>query len=77
MTATNAIQVEGLIINYNSFSAVQNLWFAVREGESFSLLGSNGAGQSTTVSKAKRRGRNSCRPRLRTRCAPGALRVLE
>jgi ABC-2 type transport system ATP-binding protein len=50
MTPTNAIQVEGLIKNYNGFTAVQNLDFAVREGEIFSLLGPNGAGKSTTIS---------------------------
>jgi ABC-2 type transport system ATP-binding protein len=50
MTSTNAIQVEGLRKNFNGFTAVQNLDFAVREGEIFSLLGPNGAGKSTTIS---------------------------
>jgi ABC-2 type transport system ATP-binding protein len=50
MIPSNAIQVNGLIKTYNSFTAVDNLEFAVREGEIFSLLGPNGAGKSTTIS---------------------------
>ena len=49
MTTKYAIQVKGLRKNYNGFTAVDNLDFAVREGEIFSLLGPNGAGKSTTI----------------------------
>jgi ABC-2 type transport system ATP-binding protein len=46
-----AIAVEGLAKTYNgSVRAVDNISFAVNEGEAFGFLGPNGAGKTTTVS---------------------------
>jgi ABC-2 type transport system ATP-binding protein len=44
-----AIEVEGLSKRYGSKVAVDDVSFAVAEGEIFGLLGRNGAGKSTTV----------------------------
>ena len=45
-----AIQVQDLKKNFGGFTAVSDVSFAVRAGESFSLLGPNEAGKSTTIS---------------------------
>src|SRR4030043_210024 len=42
-------QVEGLVVNYGTFTAVENLSFQVRTGEIYGLLGPNGAGKTTTL----------------------------
>jgi len=48
--STNAIEVTGLTKIYNNhFKAVDNVSFAVREGEFYGFLGPNGAGKSTTM----------------------------
>jgi ABC-2 type transport system ATP-binding protein len=44
-----AVHVEGLTVNYGSFTAVDNLSFTVRTGEIYGLLGPNGAGKTTTL----------------------------
>lgn len=43
------LQVENLTKSYGSFTAVDNLSFAVHSGEIFGLLGPNGAGKTTTI----------------------------
>src|SRR3954449_9154136 len=48
MTDT-AIDVRHLTRRFGEFVAVDDLSFAVRRGEVFGFLGSNGAGKSTTI----------------------------
>ncbi|MEC9336802.1 MAG: ABC transporter ATP-binding protein [Candidatus Thermoplasmatota archaeon] len=43
------IQVQGLTRYYSSLCAVRDVTFLVNRGEVFGLLGSNGAGKSTTI----------------------------
>ena len=43
------IEVEHLVKRFGAFTAVDDLSFAVEEGEVFGLLGSNGAGKSTAI----------------------------
>jgi ABC-2 type transport system ATP-binding protein len=43
------IEVERLVKRFGPFTAVDDLGFAVEEGEVFGLLGSNGAGKSTAI----------------------------
>jgi ABC-2 type transport system ATP-binding protein len=43
------IEVDGLIKNYGEIRAVQDMSFAVREGEILGLVGPNGAGKTTTL----------------------------
>ncbi len=43
------IQVENLWKSYGPVNAVNGVSFAVREGQLFSFLGTNGAGKSTTI----------------------------
>ncbi len=43
------IEATGLIKRYDSFTAVDNIDFSVREGECVGFLGPNGAGKTTTV----------------------------
>jgi ABC-2 type transport system ATP-binding protein len=45
----DAIRVEGLVKTFDGFTAVDDISFAVREGELFGLLGPNGAGKTTTI----------------------------
>ncbi len=44
-----AVRVHGLVVNYGSFTAVDNLSFAVKSGEIYGLLGPNGAGKTSTI----------------------------
>jgi ABC-2 type transport system ATP-binding protein len=45
----NAIEVEGLTKRFGAFTAVDDIRFAVEQGEIFGLLGPNGAGKSTLI----------------------------
>jgi len=45
--APSAIEVEHIVKKYGDFTAVDDVSFAVKEGEIFGLLGPNGAGKST------------------------------
>jgi ABC-2 type transport system ATP-binding protein len=47
--ARNAIQTRALVQRFGAFTAVDELALAVPPGEIFGLLGSNGAGKSTTI----------------------------
>jgi ABC-2 type transport system ATP-binding protein len=47
--APNAIEVEHIVKRYDDFLAVDDISFAVKEGEIFGLLGPNGAGKSTLI----------------------------
>ena len=44
-----AVQVEGLVKRFGSFTAVDGVTFAVDRGEVFGILGPNGAGKTTTL----------------------------
>jgi ABC-2 type transport system ATP-binding protein len=44
-----AVTVEGLVVAYGSFVAVDNLSFTVHPGEVYGLLGPNGAGKTSTI----------------------------
>jgi len=43
------LQIDGLVKEYGSFRAVDNVTFAVKPGEIVGLLGPNGAGKTTTI----------------------------
>ncbi len=47
--APDAIEVNHIVKRYGDFTAVDNVSFAVKEGEIFGLLGPNGAGKSTLI----------------------------
>src|ERR1017187_4264161 len=47
--APNAIEVDHIVKRYGDFTAVDEVSFAVKEGEIFGLLGPNGAGKSTLI----------------------------
>ena len=69
------IAVEHLAKHYDEVRAVDDVSFAVREGEIFGLLGHNGAGKTTTIRVLTGRarptgGRARLRPRRRPRARP-------
>ncbi|MBI4470406.1 MAG: ABC transporter ATP-binding protein [Acidobacteria bacterium] len=47
--AVPAVEVDGLVKRFGSFTAVDRVSFRVRSGEIFGFLGPNGAGKSTTI----------------------------
>lgn len=49
MAQQTAVTVEGLVVAYGSFVAVDNLSFTVQSGEIYGLLGPNGAGKTSTI----------------------------
>jgi len=44
-----AIEAENLVKNFDSFRAVDDISFQIKRGETFAILGANGAGKSTTM----------------------------
>ncbi|MGW6441616.1 ABC transporter ATP-binding protein [Lentzea sp. NPDC055074] len=49
MSTTPVIEVDRLNVRYGDFHAVQDLSFHVRRGELYALLGTNGAGKTSTL----------------------------
>ena len=49
MTEDSIININGLVKQYNNFTAVNEISFNVVKGEVFALLGPNGAGKTTIV----------------------------
>jgi ABC-2 type transport system ATP-binding protein len=49
MTSAPVIEVERLNLTYGDFHAVKDLSFQVRRGELYALLGTNGAGKTSTL----------------------------
>ncbi|THC51975.1 ABC transporter ATP-binding protein [Streptomyces sp. A1499] len=49
MTSTPVIEVDRLNLSYGDFHAVRNLSLHVRKGELYALLGTNGAGKTSTL----------------------------
>lgn len=47
--ASPVIDVEGLTVTYGDFTAVRDLSFHVQHGELYALLGTNGAGKTSTL----------------------------
>jgi len=47
--SANAIEVDHIVKKYGDFTAVDDITFAVKDGEIFGLLGPNGAGKSTLI----------------------------
>ena len=49
MNSSTVIDVEQLNVHYDEFHAVKDLTFHVRRGELYALLGTNGAGKTSTL----------------------------
>lgn len=49
MTSTPVIDVDRLNLSYGDFHAVKDLSFQVKKGELYALLGTNGAGKTSTL----------------------------
>ena len=49
MIADTILHLDGLCVQYGTFTAVNNLNLEIRAGELFGLLGPNGAGKSSTL----------------------------
>jgi len=48
------VEVKGLVKRFGALAAVDDVSFAIEEGEVFGLLGPNGAGKTTTISMISR-----------------------
>lgn len=48
------IEVRGLTKKYDDFTAVNNIYFEVSEGETFGLIGTSGCGKTTTLKMLNR-----------------------
>jgi ABC-2 type transport system ATP-binding protein len=48
-TENHSIKVMGLTKKFGDFTAVNNISFSVKRGETFAFLGPNGAGKTTTI----------------------------
>ncbi len=46
---TNLVETQGLTKNYGSSRGIEDVTFAIAEGEVFGFLGPNGAGKTTTI----------------------------
>src|SRR5580658_4313266 len=44
-----SVEVKNLTVKFGAFTAVDNISFAVNQGEIFGFLGANGAGKTTTI----------------------------
>jgi len=44
-----SVEVKGLTVKFDNFTAVDNISFFVNKGEIFGFLGANGAGKTTTI----------------------------
>jgi len=44
-----AVQISGLTVKFDGFTAVDNITLSVKRGEIFGFLGANGAGKTTTI----------------------------
>ena len=44
-----SVEARSIVKNYRAFRAVDSIDFAVKSGETFAILGANGAGKSTTM----------------------------
>lgn len=49
MPDSSVIDVDGLTVTYGDFAAVRDVSFEVRRGELYALLGTNGAGKTSTL----------------------------
>jgi len=49
VTRQPAVEISGLVKRYDDFTAVDDVSFAVDEGDFFGFLGANGAGKTTTI----------------------------
>lgn len=49
MNGAWAVEVEGLVVRFGDFTAVDGVSFRVAPGEIFGFLGANGAGKTTTI----------------------------
>lgn len=49
MSTAPVIDVDGLTVSYGDFTAVKDLSFQVEQGELYALLGTNGAGKTSTL----------------------------
>lgn len=49
MSLISSIEVKNLVVNYGSIKAVKNINFTINSGEITTLIGSNGAGKTSTL----------------------------